>query len=177
MNHAAGCSQRNFHSAAREAESAVARGLPRLVIRTCRHIKESGTFCRAAAVGGRGYCRAHLRLRVRRRKMARARRRARLLKLPPLMDMAAVQVGRSRVQVALEADHIDAGCARLLRWAMRLVGTNLRFAQQQQGQALRSCTASAKGLARSTTQRHKSKRLYQMQISSYDLISYNSNIS
>ena len=118
--------------------SATADGMPRLVIRTCKHIKESGAFCQAAAVGSRAYCCAHLRLRVRRRKIARARRRAGFLKLPPPIDMTAVQVGIARVQVTLEADHIDAGCARLLRWAMRMSATNLRFIQQQEEQSIRS---------------------------------------
>lgn len=175
MNHS-GYSQRNFHSAARERESEVADGLPRLVIRTCGHLKESGAFCQAAAVGGRSYCRAHLRLRVRRRKMARARRRSRILKLPPLTDMAAVRVGMVRVKFALEADHIDAGCARLLRWAMRMTATNLRFIQQQ-GQPLRPFTAPVGGSPRSTTARRKSKQLYHMQINYYDSISYNNNTS
>jgi len=92
--------------------------------------------------------------------MARASRRAGFLKLPPMMDIAGVQLGIVRVQVALEADHIDIGFARLLRWAMRLAATNIRFAQQQQGQALRSFTAGAKGLGTSKTARRKSKQLY-----------------
>jgi len=177
MHHAAGCSQRNFHLAGREGESAVAVGLPRLVVRTCRHIKQSGTFCQAAAIGGRAYCRAHISLRVRWRKMARARRRAGFLKLPPLMDMSAVRAGAVRVQIALEAGHIDAGWARLLRWAMRMAATNLRFLRHQQGQRLGPVTAAAIGSGRSTTVKYKSKQLYQMQINPYDSIGYNTNTS
>jgi hypothetical protein len=134
---------------------------PRLIIRTCKHILESGSFCRAAAVGGRAYCRAHLRLGVRRGKMARARRRAGVLELPPLTDMQAVQVGITRVRVALAADHIDADCARLLLWAMRQAAANLRFIE----------------LWPASQQTHKSKRFYQMDINHYDSISYQQSTS
>lgn len=122
--------QLNFHPPAR-GESAPAAGTPRLVIRTCRHISETGDLCPAAAVGGRAHCRGHLLFHARRRKMARARRRAEVLKLPPLADLQAVEAGAALVRVALTAELIDAGSARLLRWATRQAATNLRFMQQQ----------------------------------------------
>lgn len=62
--------------------TAAAAEEPRLIIRTCKHILESGACCRQPAVAGRKYCRAHLELRLRRRKMARARRRHSGLQLP-----------------------------------------------------------------------------------------------
>ena len=167
--------RRHFHSVAWKPEPVVADVPPRLVIRTCKRIQESGTFCQAAAVGSRSFCRAHLRLDLRRRKMARARRRAGFLKLPPLMDMAVIQVGMARVQVALEADHIDAGCARLLHWAMRMAVTNLRFVEQQG--LTSSFGAGAKGLDRSHRAGRKPKQLYQMQINPCDSMSYNNNTS
>ena len=127
MNHA-GCSQLNFSRAGRK-ESAGASGPPRVIIRTCKHILESGAFCQAAAVGGRAYCRAHLVVRVRHSKMARARRRAGILRLPELSDLQAVQSGLKQVRVALDAGHLDEGRARLMRWAMRMIATDLRFQQ------------------------------------------------
>jgi len=128
MNHA-GCSQLNFSRAGRK-ESAGASGPPRLIIRTCKHILESGAFCQAAAVGGRAYCRAHLVVRVRHSKMARARRRAGILKLGELSSLQGVQAGLKQVQVALEAGHVDEGCARVLRWGLRMVASDLRFQDQ-----------------------------------------------
>lgn len=122
MNHS-GCSQLNSRWAVQEEESAVTDDPPRVIIRTCRHIKDNGCFCQAAAVSGRAYCRAHLSLRARRRKMARACRRAGVLKLPPLVDLRAVEVGMVRIRVALEAGHIDACRARLLRWSMRQIAS------------------------------------------------------
>jgi len=142
--------------ARREDEATSNNGPPRLVIRTCRQILEGGAFCRAAAVGGRAYCRAHLQLRTQLGKMARARRRAGFLKLPPLVDMQAVRVGMTRVRVALAGDHIDAGRARLLRYALRQMAANLRFLEQWPA----------------SEQTRKSKQLYQIDISHYESNSY-----
>ncbi len=176
MNHVIGSSQGNLQSSPRLGKSA-AVGLAQLAIRTCEHIKDSGAFCQAAAVGGQAYCRAHLSIRLRRRKMARARRRAGFLKLPPPEDMEALQVGAVRVRVALEAGRIDPGCAGLLRWAMRMSTTNLRFLQQQQGHLLGSLPNDGKGLGRSATSKTKSKRLYQMQINHAESMGYDNNTS
>jgi hypothetical protein len=120
----------NFHPAARN-KSAIAAETPGLIVRTCRHIGEAGDLCRAAAVGGRAYCRAHQRLRVRDRKTARARHRAEVLKLPALVNLQAVEAATARVRAALADEHIDAGLARLLRWGMRQAATDLRFIEQQ----------------------------------------------
>ncbi len=129
MNHA-DCSQLYFPWAARE--HVVATASPPLIIRTCKHLLDSGAFCQAAAVGDRSYCRAHLLLRSRCRKMARARRRAQRVRLPSLMDQQSVRKATVQVRVAYAAGHIDAELARLLSYAMRQATSNLRFIAQQE---------------------------------------------
>ncbi len=109
-----------------------AAGQPRLIIRLCAHILESGRLCRQPAVRGRRHCRAHILLEVRRHKMARARRRLRRLRLPPLMDVRGVQVGLARVRTALEAGHMEPERARLLRSALRLVASCIREMEWEQ---------------------------------------------
>ncbi len=136
-----------LNSGAREGKPAVAAASPRLIIRTCRHIKDSGAFCRQAAVGGRKYCRAHLLLRERLRRMARAHRRAGVLKLPRLTDLRAVEAGTAQVRVALAADHIDAGLARLLLWAMRQIASDMRFIERQEALSQGGPTATNRRLA------------------------------
>lgn len=138
MDHA-DCSQLYFSWAARE--DFVATASPPLIVRTCKHLLESGGFCQAAAVAGRSYCRAHVLLRSRCRKMARARRRARRVKLPSLMDQQSIRAGMVQVRVAFAAGHIDAGLARLLSYAMRQAATNLRFIAQQEKLAFREDAA------------------------------------
>jgi hypothetical protein len=103
---------------------------PVLVIRTCKHIKDNGVLCQAAAQKGSAYCCAHLQLQARTRKMARAGRAASRNTLPIVNDMQAIQVARVRVQVALEAGHIDEGRARLLRWSLRMMATNFRHMEK-----------------------------------------------
>ncbi len=169
---AAGCSQLNFQRATGKGESVVAAGSSRLIIRTCRHILDSGGFCQAAALGGRTYCRAHLVLRVRCRKMARARRRAGMLKLPALVDAQAVQAGVARVKVALEAQHIDRERARLLRWAMRVAATNLRRIELQKEQLPHSFAWK-----QMTDMMNKSKHIYRIRLSHFNSRGYDRNTS
>ncbi|HME31167.1 MAG TPA: hypothetical protein VKG65_00295, partial [Terriglobales bacterium] len=175
-------SQLNFQPATGEGESVVAAGSSRLIIRTCRHILDGGDVCQAAAVGGRTYCRAHLVLRVRCRRMARARRRAGMLKLPPLMNLPAVQVGITKVRVALAANHIDPDRARLLRWAMRIAATNLRRIEQQKEWAHHASAAVLSGAYRKRVEplmatRYKPKRFYQIRESPCSSDSYEPNTS
>ena len=131
MNHSR-CSQLNFHWASEEqvhvAES------PPLVIRTCRHILESGCFCRAAAVRGRRYCRAHVLLRVRQRRMARARRKLAVVKLPRLTDLHSVKAAHTVVRVASAGSRMDPACARLVHRALRQVTSAMRFIEWQKQQ-------------------------------------------
>jgi len=96
---------------------------PRLIIRLCAHIMESGRLCRQPAVGGRRHCRHHIVLQVRRHRMARAHRRAGRLKLPPMTDMLGVQAGLARVRSALAAGYIEPELARSLASALHLAAT------------------------------------------------------
>src|SRR5271157_6066081 len=130
-NHPNECKSGARWPRARREEGATSdNGPPRLVIRTCRHILERGAFCRAAALGGRAYCRAHLQLRTQLSKMARACRPAGFLKLPPLTDLQTVQAGMVKLQVALAGGHLDDGRARLLRYGLRQMAADFRFLEQ-----------------------------------------------
>jgi len=115
--------------------SAAAAAPQRVIIRTCGHIMEDGRRCQAAAVAKRDYCRAHLELRGRLRKMARARRRAAVVKLPPMVDLQAVQAAKVRVRVALAAGHIEKDRARVLFSLISQVGSLIR---QQEGTLVES---------------------------------------
>ena len=88
--------------------------------------------------------------------MARAGRRAGFIKLPPLVDMQAVQVGMTRVRAALAGGHLDDGRARVLRYALRQMAANFRFLEQWPA----------------SEQTRKSKQLYQIDISHYESNSY-----
>src|SRR5271166_6370698 len=96
---------------------------PRVIIRLCAHMLESGRLCRQPAVRGRRHCRAHIALQVRRHRMARAHRRAGRLKLPPMTDMLGVQAGLARVRSALAAGYIEPELARSLASALHLAAT------------------------------------------------------
>ena len=133
----AACSQLNPCPEVKKDASPVAARPRRLIVRTCRHILETGNFCQSPATGKSAYCRAHKQLRVRLAKMAEARRQREVLKLPRLMDLQAVQVGLTKVQIALATDRIDPADAKLLRWAMRQSATNLRFIAEQERSAAR----------------------------------------
>lgn len=134
-------------------------GPPPLIIPTCRHIKESGAFCEAAALGGRAYCRAHRGVRTRCRKMARACRRAGHLKLPPLTHLRGVEAGITQVRVAQAAGHIGAIRARLLRRALLLMAANISFLARQQ-----ALSGAERRQPRGAHRRNKSKQLYQIPI-------------
>lgn len=132
---------------------------PFLVIRTCKHIKDNGALCQAAALGGSAYCRAHLQLQARTKKMARASRAASRIKLPLLEDMRAVRVALAKVQVALEAGHLDEGRARVMRYGLRLMATNFRYMERMQ-----QTQASPAEMTPALEQVRKSKKIYQMPI-------------
>jgi hypothetical protein len=104
--------------------------------------------------------------------MARARRRAGSLKLPPLIDAQAVQVGVARVKVALAAEHIDPKRARLLLWAMRIAATNLRRIELQKQKLPNS--GAAKDLA---TMINKSNHLYRIRLTRFDSRAYDRSTS
>ena len=76
---------------------------------TCTHIKEDGTYCGSPALVNRRYCYFHLNLRGRRLRRARALRDQvnYPLDLPPLEDLASVQVALSEVVQALGSGQLD----------------------------------------------------------------------
>jgi hypothetical protein len=132
------CSQLSFHFASEE-QLLVAESPP-LIIRTCRHVLEGGCLCRAAAVGGRRYCRAHGRLRLRQRERARSRRKLAVVKLPRLTDLQAVEGAHTVVRVASAGGRMDAYSARVAHRALREAASAMRFIawQGQQMSASRS---------------------------------------
>src|SRR5271157_1832727 len=99
-----------------------------VVIKTCNHIRENSAYCQAPAIGGRDYCRFHLRERGRRLKMARARARGERwrLDLPPLEDLYAVQVGIMQVLEALSDERVDRHLGGLMLYGLQQAATNLR---------------------------------------------------
>jgi len=96
---------------------------PRLIIRTCAHMLESGRLCRQPAVGGRRHCRHHIVLQVRRPRMARARRRLGYFHLPRLLDQQGVQAGLARMRSLLAAGYLEPGRARSLASVLYMVAS------------------------------------------------------
>src|SRR5208337_1011540 len=104
----------------------------KVVIPTCRHVRENGECCGSVAVTGRNYCYHPLSDRGRRLKMARARARGQRwrLELPPLEDLYAVQVSIMRVLQALDHDRLDKGRGSLMLYGLQQAATNLRCPQE-----------------------------------------------
>jgi hypothetical protein len=125
-------SQLNSHPGAEKDASPVAAKPRRVIVRTCKHFMESRVFCQAPAAGNSAYCWAHKLLRVRLTRMARAHRQSEVLKLPPAVDLQAVQTSLERIRIALALDRIDPVKARLLRWAMRQAAANLRLIERRE---------------------------------------------
>lgn len=98
------------------------------VIPTCRHMRENGSPCRAAAVRKQKYCSYHLKHRGRRLKMARARAQGEhwRVELPPLEDLYAVQVGIQRVLDAVAGGQLDRSQAWAMLYGLQQAATNLR---------------------------------------------------
>jgi hypothetical protein len=100
--------------------------------------------CRAATRRNRLYCDAHLQLRVRRLKMAKARRRVRLgLRLPPLIDMQAVEIAKARVRLAQAGGYMSRRTAALMLYGLRLAASNIRFLDEYQNATESSGTVLA----------------------------------
>jgi len=101
------------------------------VLPTCRHIRETGRFCGSIALKGQKYCWFHGKHRTRRLKAARARRRGEHwhLNVPPLEDLAAVQVSLMKIIDAIDHNSIDSRQAGLALYALQQAGNNLRKAQ------------------------------------------------
>ena len=62
----------------------------------------------------------------------RGPRRRMRLRIPPLVDMLAVQLARARVRYGLAAGRISPSESRLFFFALRMAADNLRFLEQQE---------------------------------------------
>ena len=91
-----------------------------LIIRTCRHVLDSGSRCRGPAVGGRVYCRHHLESRLRLRRIARVRRRTPVLQLYLLTDEAAIRHAIAHIDAGLADGRIDRDSGPVLLRAIRM---------------------------------------------------------
>jgi hypothetical protein len=98
-----------------------------LIIRICHHILPHGRHCRAAAVRGRTCCRHHLDARTRFHNMARARRRTLILRLRVAESPRDLALNRAEVNRLLGTGRLDPDAARMMRWAMELSATVLRY--------------------------------------------------
>jgi len=96
---------------------------------TCRHIKEDGICCGSPALKDRKYCRYHLRDRGRRLRRARALRDnvPYRLELPPLEDLAAVQVALSEIVQALGSGQLDHRAAGKMLYAIQQTTSVIKF--------------------------------------------------
>jgi len=107
-----------------------------LIVPTCHHRFDNNRRCRAATRHNRLYCDAHLQLRVRRIKMAKARRRVRMsFRMPPLIDVQAVELTKARVRVAQAGGYMDNRTASLMLYGLRIMASNIRFCDQLQNTA------------------------------------------
>jgi hypothetical protein len=89
---------------------------------------DDGCLCQAAALRGREFCAAHVRLRERRWRMMRARRRIQArFEIPPLVDLWTVRLAMVRVRVALASGLIERRTAGLMFYGLRMAASNLRY--------------------------------------------------
>ena len=110
---------------------------------TCCHIKEDGTYCGSPALQTRKYCYHHFTHRGRRLRRARALRDniPYRLELPPLEDLAAVQVVLSEIVQALGSGQLDPRAAGKMLYAIQQTTSVIKFrakleaAQSQTAQA------------------------------------------
>src|SRR5271167_725903 len=104
----------------------------KVVIPTCRHVRENGECCGSVAVTGRNYCYHHLSDRGRRLKMARALARGQRwrLELPPLEDLYAVQVSIHQVVAAMCDGHLDRSLGGVVLYGLQQAATNLRLPEE-----------------------------------------------
>src|SRR5208283_3454974 len=104
----------------------------KVVIPTCRHVRENGECCGTVPVTGRNYCYHHLSDRGRRVKMARARARGQRwrLELPPLEDLYSVQVALMQVLDALLSGQLDRHMGGVVLYGLQQAATNLRLPEE-----------------------------------------------
>lgn len=96
---------------------------------TCRHIKEDGTCCGSPALQNGKYCHYHFKARARRLRRARSLRDniPYRLDLPPLEDLAAVQVALSEIVHALGAGQLDPRAAGKMLYAIQQATSVIKF--------------------------------------------------
>jgi hypothetical protein len=111
----------------------------KVVIKTCRHVKENGWCCGSPAVSDRDYCHFHLTIRGRRLKMARARARGErcCVELPPLEDLYAVQLGIQHVLDALLSGQLDRHLGGVVLYGLQQAASNVRLPQEEWDQSAR----------------------------------------
>ncbi len=111
----------------------------KVVIKTCRHVKENGFCCGSPAVSDRDYCHFHLSIRGCRLKMARARARGERfsVELPPLEDLYAVQVGIQQVLDALLRGQLDRHLGGVVLYGLQQAASNVRLPQEEWDQSAR----------------------------------------
>ena len=96
---------------------------------TCCHVKEDGTYCGSPALQSRKYCHYHFIHRGRRLRRARALRDnvPYRLDLPPLEDLAAVQVALSEIVQALGSGQLDPRAAGKMLYAIQQTTSVIKF--------------------------------------------------
>jgi hypothetical protein len=111
---------------------------------TCRHVKEDGHLCQAPAMRGQYYCYFHQSHRTRYMKMAQARARGENppLYIPPLKDMAAVQISITQLCQAIADGAIDLKQARTLTNVLRVASDSLIKAKRESASAQRQRPAA-----------------------------------
>ena len=99
---------------------------PPLIIRTCAHILDSGSFCRGAALKGQKFCRHHLDSRIRTRNMARMLRQIRWLNLRVPQTDRDMEYNHIQVRKAFASGRIPPDARGVMLYAMQLLASNHR---------------------------------------------------
>ncbi len=105
-----------------------------MLLRTCKHLYDTGGTCNSAAVKDHDYCVFHLRHRARqlRRAQARARMERFDLKLPPIESMSTVLSAVNQLVEAVAADMIDLKRADFLLKSLRFAAQALKSSDKWQ---------------------------------------------
>jgi len=116
---------------------------------TCCHVKEDGTYCGSPALQSRKYCHYHFIHRGRRLRRARALRDnvPYRLDLPPLEDLAAVQVALSEIVQALGSGQLDHRAAGKMLYAIQQTTSVIKFRVKFEAAQLATAQQSAANLS------------------------------
>lgn len=99
---------------------------PLLIIRTCAHILDTGSFCRCAANKGSKFCRHHGDSRTRIRNMARVLRELRWLKLRIPQTDRDMEHNEVQLRSAFASGRIPPDAQRVMLYAMQLLAATHR---------------------------------------------------